>query len=876
MIEKPKITIDYKKTYSWFKKNYMIFLILIPMILSICLRIQPAYLPITDEWAENTVNQNIMMSIDAQIENIYPQLPLDKKQELIDIELNKFYAENSAQIQQQTDYLSQEFKNRMQDEDGNTYLLAIDPYLWYGYSKNFIETGNFGTGYNEEGKSWNYLRNGRIGRQTGLPFNSLVTVIFYKIADIFGNFSVMQVAFFVPLIIMTLAVIPLFFIMRRFTGVFPAFFASCIFAVHPALMSRTVAGFSDTDCYTVFFPLMCIWFLFEAVYTKEHWKQLSLISLSGMFFVFFNIAWGSGFWYVFDLVIGVLVLYIIMSMIKERAIWNKVTSNKINMFVYFIVSFAFFRGLFALFYFKGENFFIGFRYIFDALFVQPFWLLGFKDVATSTIFPNVLTTVAELNTASIAVVISSVGSKSLFLLSIIGVFVAGFMILRALKEKDNDLKIVMCGIVLIGWYAITLYGATVSLRFSALFIPSFAIMLGVVVSILLKYVDKISEMLKINKIFISIVFIFGCLVLLLVPITQGYTMAKNEIPSYNDAWQESLDVIMESSETGMISSWWDFGHQFVAMGERHVTHDGGDQNAIYWIGKTLLTDDEDEAISILRTLNCGQQEGYKIIYDFLGDEYASIILFDGLILMNKEDAEKMLMNFVFSSGGELYGFSLDRTTKILSYTHCSDIIPHYVITSEDMVGKSGVYTHFGSWNFTRAEMYNKVKGADYDEGVAFIKNLIGADESQSRTLYNEIQSAKADQWITGWYNYVAGVSACEERNGTLFCANAVMVELDSYDTVIGIQEGVVNVASVVYIDDGVFVVKEFVTDFPYSVGIIKSGDTYYSIMMDNILAESMFTRLFFFDGVGLEYFEKISDTRTFMGQKIQVWGVDLE
>ena len=56
--------------------------------------------------------------------------------------------------------------------------------------------------------------------------------------------------------------------------------------------------------------------------------------------------------------------------------------------------------------------------------------------------------------------------------------------------------------------------------------------------------------------------------------------------------------------------------------------------------------------------------------------------------------------------------------------------------------------------------------------------------------------------------------------------------------------------------------------------LIKNGDSYEMIQMDSDLTASMFTRLFYQDGIGLSHFKKFSDERSLFGSRIIVWKVD--
>lgn len=857
---KQKITFDYKKFANWFNKRPIIVLLLIPILLSIFFRIQPMYLPITDDWAMDTFDNNLRMSINSQIEQQYSQLPQQQKDQLINNEINKVYQEHSEEIQVQIQSISNQFKSQLQDENDQTYLLAIDPWLWFGYSKNYIETGQFGTGYNKDGKDWFYNRNGRVGRQTGLPFNSVITIILYKIINIFKDYSVMATAFLVPLIITTLSIIPLFFIVRMLVGNVGAFFAACMYAIQPALLSRTVAGFSDTDCYTVFFPLLCIWLLFACLKAKEKWKQYSLISLCGINLVFFNIAWGSGSWVIMDIIIGGFIFYIIIKIFENLKLkiklFNKKVIHNIFLFVTLILSFVFLKGIFAVLYLK-DSFFVGFQNIFNAIFVQPFWLLGFKNVAASSIWPNVLTTVAELNTSSLGIVIKSMGGTLMFVISIIGIFL---LLYKSLRE--NMLYKVFV-ITLNAWFIITLFGGTISLRFSALFVPAFSIMFGIGLGLGYKYFMYYSKSLQVNKIALKFVVFLLYGLLFLVPITQGYLTIKNEVPSYNDAWHETLLELKYDSEEAIISSWWDFGHWFVAISEQHVTSDGGDQGLrIYWMGDILTTNNETHALNILRMLNCGSENGYNFINEELNNEYGSKVLLDKIIRQNITEARITLKNN-----------NIINITKILNNTHCNDILPQYFITSEDMVQKSGVWGHFGSWDFERAEVFNKAKKLNHENGVKYIEDFMNISHNDAIKMYYKIQQQSGDEFISSWPSYQSGIQKCKKEKDVLICNN-LFINLTNYDTYIKTSQGNINIYSLVYKQNDTLIEKKFNNpEALYSVLLIDNNKIMFA---DSLLATSVFTKLFFYDGAGLDHFKKFTDITSFTGQRIITWRVNLE
>ena len=121
--------VDLKSVSKFFKKYGIFFLILIPIFLSIFLRVQPAYLPITDQWATDTIINSISSQVRNQINSQYPNLPDENKNALIDSEMQKILKDQKQQIDYQVYLLSNEFKNQLRNPYNTTYLLEIDPYF---------------------------------------------------------------------------------------------------------------------------------------------------------------------------------------------------------------------------------------------------------------------------------------------------------------------------------------------------------------------------------------------------------------------------------------------------------------------------------------------------------------------------------------------------------------------------------------------------------------------------------------------------------------------------------------------------------------------------------------------------------------------------
>jgi len=374
--------------------------------------------------------------------------------------------------------------------------------------------------------------------------------------------------------------------------------------------------------------------------------------------------------------------------------------------------------------------------------------------------------------------------------------------------------------------------------------------------------------------------------LLIAPYRSAANIARNEIPSFNDAWAISLENIKaDSKPDAIINSWWDFGHWFKFWADRAVTFDGTSQNTpqAHWIGNTLLTDNEDTAIGILRMLDCsgisGGTESFNVLMDLIGDHAKTIDIMYEIMPENRENAKIILQE----------KFSDEDTERVLDLTHCSPP-ENYFITSEDMVGKSGVWSHFGSWNFDRALIYNTLKKKEYtenlDNSVDFLKDRFNFSDNEAENLYYEVQSiitsSQANNWIAPWPGY-AGTIGCNKNDDVLTCDNGMIANLTTKEAFFNAPEGVLHPRKISFPTNEGVVVTEYNESFvtlqngrSLGIALLKDGENYRALQMDSDLTASMFTRMFYQEGIGLKYFKKFSDERSVFGGRIIVWKVDWE
>jgi len=928
--EKEDINWNFKETATFFKKYGTYFLILIPIILTIFLRLQPMYLPTTDDWAENSVNSFYRNQVVQQVNAQYPNLPDANKQALIESELQRLLSENKGTIDQQIAGASQQFKERLMYESGDSkyvYLGDIDSYYWLREARKIVETGTPCDEVNYENNLCyrdTYTR-APVKHATDLDKTKTSPYVYaivytYKTLGIFNpDITIMQASFYVPLIFGVLSAILAFLIGRLIAGNVAGLVTSIFISVNPIHLSRTLG--SDNDPQNIFFPLLAVLFFLYTFKAETLKKKLIFGTLTGVAISFYAVAW-TGWWFIFNAILVTLIIYLGFIIVRELmrkknltvAFGSNETKSLLAVIGTILVSSALFTTILA-----GFNEFAKFV-------TGPLWFTKAKDAALATFWPNVLVTVAEFNPGSIPTIIGQMGGKLIFFLGMMAVvfmmvnkesvkkeqkylltfgalvylFLSSsygaslqpitYMILLALpviagmimllKSKEEvDAKL---AILLVIWFVGTTYAALKGVRFTLLMVSAFGVAFGITIAYIYHILSRwISRELKINEILTKTVVAIILLLVLISPVKAGYNVATNFIPSVNDAWYSSLTKINDNSEPdAIINSWWDFGHWFKYLADRRVTLDGSSQSGppLHWLGKLMVADDEKHSVGILRMLDCGSNNAYDELNAVIDDVPRSIDILDTIVKMDKADAGRYLID---------NGLTKDQATHVLKQSHCEPP-ENFFITSEDMVGKAGVWSHFGSWDFKRSEMYNRVRGTSPAEGKQILlEPKFNLTPEQADQYYYEIQSQSDSEWITPWPGYLSSVRNCDMPNsaGIMLCNQQISggqqlpfaVNLSSMDVIIAAQ-GDPKPYSIVYVTENGTEEKLFEGNtLGFSVVLLPRGEAgYASVLTHPYLANSMFTRLFYMEGHGLSYFDKFDDQNGVTGGRILVWKVDWE
>lgn len=915
--------------------------LLIPVLVAVLVRAPIYSLPIADDWARSTLTQNVQNQITNQVNQQYPTLPAESKNQLVQEQASKFITDNQAEFDAQAAQLADAFRAQLQDEDGHTYLPDLDPYHYLKLVERQLSQGYTGNEL-RDGVSWDTQRVAPIGAPANLDMFTKAVVIAHKTESLVHDTKPMYTMFWVNLFFVACATIFMLLIGRH-KGIVAAFIAASIIALHPGNVSRTAAGVGDTESFVLFFSLLAAWLLFEAFVTPQgNWKRLAIfLGLAGLSFGLLARAWE--WWFFFIIFFSALIANFGYTMVRQllngksvrHIIKDKETWWAATLPGGFFVSAGVFVSLFV-----SVKAFVG---AFAAPFVRT---SSIKAATSSGIWPNVLTTVAELNQPDIGTIIANMGGKFLFIATILGLvfallpagklklkdwlllavaFLVGLFLVSPrgtsmsiimflavfsvptivtaivlLKDKrDNSM---LYGIILVAWLLATIFAMTKGVRFLSLIIPPFAISVAIAAqAIFTRIADAMRSMSMTTKLW-TFPLLFIVLLIPLAPLAQqGYQTGRQTAPSIDDGWWGALTAIKEGSQPdAIITSWWDFGHWFRYVADRGVTFDGATQHGelAHLIGLTLRTDSEKEALGILRMVDCGSDTAPQVIQDALpgNDQYQSIMLTKKIIMQDRPAAQKTLA---------ANGIASDAIPAILALTHC-DPPEGYYITSGDMVGKGGVWAHFGGWDFRKADAarrFSAVAAADATPQMQERYNITSEEASEWHTTIRSLNENQLNTWISSWPGYImqstVPCSPSADDPKLLVCPMGVVVQAQGSVAAV-IDSLIVNTSDV---RKSTIVVSSYENGrrmgsanlVPVSFVVLKNessrvyvGDASSQVqlsavidlelgtamMADPALADGLFTKLFYFEGHGTSAFTKFDDRRTLGGSRIITWKID--
>lgn len=801
--------------------------------LNIYFRTFPINFPQLKIQAKNIVKQNIYQEAVKEINNKFIDAPSLIKDKLVkSLVLEKKRQKKIIKNQILQEYLR--LKDRYQDDSGSTYLMEFDCWHWARYVDNVLKHGYPGDKI-VKGRQFDSLMLAPSGMN--LHWNNFLFYIssfLYKIFSLIKPVPLFTFLFYLPLFLIGLFIIILYLFCLRYWGNLCAITASSFVGMAPIFLQRSSAGWFDTDILNLFFPLLIIWSYLLVFNASTFKKRLFWIFLAGFWTGLFSFTWHQ-WWFIFLIVI-IYEIYSLLNWACEYLQYKIKNFNLLKLHIFSSVSFLLFSFLWIII-------FSGFEPL-KNLYFQVKDALILNKALTSSIWPNVYATVQELKKAGILEMAYPIGGQFLFTLSL-GCMLVLLFLLSKRKSKYTAFKQEAMLIFTI-WFIIMFFSCFRGIRFTIFLLLPLGISLGWMINEVIGYFS--------NKKWINIVVLVIVIVFQIKFINNASIVAKEIFPFMNDVWYKTLVDIKEiSPKEAIINSWWDYGDWFKAVSERRVIFDGQSQNTpqAYWMACVLTTDNEEEAMAILRMLNNGGNQAFELINRNLKDPFKSIFILKKALSSTPEIARKNLLEFLLPSDAEqiikLLFDKPDRAIFVVDYA---------------MQNKMSTISYLSNWNLAKVYLSQNIHKKRTDEITDFLMNL-GIDKQSIERLYQEINLISGrdlDNWISERAKIFYERPKGKEKNGIiLFEQGLVYNPTEKQVYLYSQQENIYKIPRSLFLfeRDSLKEISYPDYDLDFSVLIFRTEKDYQAVFLDRNLAKSLFARLYFLEGKGLKHFRKL-------------------
>jgi dolichyl-diphosphooligosaccharide--protein glycosyltransferase len=309
-----------------------------------------------------------------------------------------------------------------------------------------------------------------------------------------------------------------------------------------------------------------------------------------------------------------------------------------------------------------------------------------------------------------------------------------FMILRILASKHITKQFLgkvdwFVYLFLVIWTLTGLFTLMEGTRFIMILIPPLVISSGIMVSILIGYLNILKEKQNLFKI-VSLLLV---LIIATCTIVNTYE-SSSASPILNDNFKECAEWIQNNTpQNTVIISGWSYGYFFSAAANRSVAVDGGSQNTQreYWIYKAFSTSNASLSVGILKMISTSGDDGYSILYNYTGDTSKSVEILDIILGVNKKTAENILITN--------YNMNPEQAKNVLKYTHPNNATPFVIVTYDGLMNIGSWIFNFGEWNFNKKQSGNytySVNAIDINKNTLNSKNGIIGNLATNEITWN--------------------------------------------------------------------------------------------------------------------------------------------
>ncbi len=652
-----------------------IFLFII-LLVAIWLRLYVASMPLTDNWAEQVVEDNLKNQVTEKVYAQYPTVSDAKKNELIQQGTAEAFA--AAQNQDAIKALSGQYKQSYKYPEGNTYLYEIDPYYFYEIAK-----GDFS-----------------VLLAYPHPLLPLIERGFYMFVKLFiPTTTLAGVTFYLPLLFTLLCTITLFFLTKEIWNATAAFFAGLFFVSQPLVLEFSMLGFVDTNMLNIFLILASglLFLYFIKQITKKEEKSVKtylssffLLLFLGLAIFLFKKTWSA--WYIGMILLLIpTLLYSFFWYCKKLYHWKE--QNKVMKGLLIVLPIIFLLLTSLLLWYgletnkKQQQSRLELFFISRGL--QKYLHLDYEDPYGE--WPDAFALIKELKQTAVSNYIQYGGGILYVLLSFFGIAYLVYTRKENLEIKEW---------YLFSGFAVFLIMSLRAIRLLPYFIPFFSITLGITTStILTLLLHKIAPVLQKEKRSIQYfalgIFFITFFVAFAYPLSAQILERSKLMPIMDDAIYNSAMFIKENSaQDAIVSAWWDRGTFYKALTEREVhMHSQPHMPRTYWLSTLYMTDNEIVAKNIISMLNCEAEP------NLFGAFHTNLTKQEAIIAMYEFLGNNPMQQYALLS--EIFDKDVSYILLYLQTLYCTNAQTEtYVVVIDDMMPRFTGVQYLAAWDYT--------------------------------------------------------------------------------------------------------------------------------------------------------------------------------
>lgn len=804
--------------------------------INLYLRLFPAYFPQYKKQAEITVKNRYLEDIDKVMEQLYsdynPYAKLTLRKELLKTRL-----EDKEKFRQEVSAEYDKLKSRFQNEKGQTYLLELDPYHWMRYTENVLKN-NYPGDKKAEGRNYDTYMLAPLGSSVcRQQFLFYLSAYLYKAAGFFyKGIPLERFLFYLPLFYAAILLVILYFFTNNIFSHRAAFFTVLFAGLNAMFIQRSCAGWFDSDSLSLIMPLLIVWFILLALKQGNSLKKIILFALFASFLQSIYVVVWTGWWFIFLVIAGFYGCSILNNYLIHQEDFKKGSKENLK---YLVSGSIFIIGIILWgFLITKEN-------LIYRIFLCVKENLHLGKSLSQSIWPNTYYTVGELMSSNLSKIADYLYGEIIFLLALISMF---WLFIKERRGQRKDFFYIM-----FFWCVFMVFAALKSVRFTIFLSLPLGIFWGGFIDNLFQITKKFSSNRKL-KLAVPAGVILLCAFFLSAALTSSYNSINYVHPLMDDSWHTALEHIKNNTaQEAIVNSWWDYGDFFKTAADRRVIFDGQSQNTpiAYWMAKVLLADDEARALRTLRMLNNGSNRTFGILNNYISSQYDCLVSLEKLLSMPREEAERFLLNR--GVGGK------DRE-KIISDLYNEPAEAVFVV-DESMLNKMHSISFLGNWDFKKLYLYRHM-GVPQEEVIGNLINIFALTKEEAQRCYEEVvitpPGKSIYEAISKRYIFYGPFMEGDKKSGLVCFDNGLVYDPETKQ---GIVYSLFNkkykaVKNMFISDNGQEEgIKNKEGDFDKGIFLVKSGDKYKSIVLDNELIGSMFSRMYLLEGRGLKFFE---------------------